>query len=422
MSWTMVLFTGCLLSSSLQAGPVELASPVTVAEGGSLSTAAGDFDQDGRDEFVDVVMREAFRLFDWQEDSNQFDLIDLLPPEEMAKRQNRFGAGLAVADLNDDGWLDLVVPESSFVSGPGKVLGFLNPKGKLKEPWEIITIAEWPPGVGTVQQITDVAVGDVDQNGKSDVVVRDLEKGCHVILRNTAGEWQSPVLVEVNPSYGLGLADLDGDGDLDLALNGVWIETPEDPASASGWMPRIFAESWYPEERNFATVKQYSTIVQVADYNGDDRLDIAIANADQLAPAPSKPAGIQLFIAPEDPKSGDWKTVILETDHRSWSTFLQADFNQDNFPDLFSATSDYGIEKNAPAKMIGYFSYENGQYLNRRVLPISVKIYHASFGDVDGDGDLDLIAPTKWNGGELLFFENQPTPDDPDAPTPTVLR
>jgi hypothetical protein len=124
---------------------------------------------------------------------------------------------LATADLNGDGNLDLIVPDVS-----NWAVAVLYGKGDGTFP----TSAEFAAAVPNVTAPTGIAVGDLNKDGKPDIVVASSTGCCPygggitVLLNNGNGTFQPPVLYP-NPngvdSGQVAVADLNADGKLDVA-------------------------------------------------------------------------------------------------------------------------------------------------------------------------------------------------------------
>ena len=120
---------------------------------------------------------------------------------------------------------------------------------------------------------TDLAIADLDRDGRLDVVVSNEQYGGISVLRgNGDGTLQSSVM------YGGGgnavdlvLADLDGDNNLDAVL-----------ATATLREINVLygnGDATFQPERVFSTAAT-ATSLAIADYDRDGTLDIAIANSD----------------------------------------------------------------------------------------------------------------------------------------------
>jgi len=110
-----------VFASSAQTQEIQLQPPITLAEGGSLATIAADLDQDGRDEYVDTVVGESVRIHDWHPSVRKFATTSLLGKDQFKQHGPRFGADIAVGDFNQDGFPDLILPDSGMTTGPGRL-------------------------------------------------------------------------------------------------------------------------------------------------------------------------------------------------------------------------------------------------------------------------------------------------------------
>ncbi|NDV18358.1 hypothetical protein GO013_02865 [Pseudodesulfovibrio sp. JC047] len=130
-----------------------------------------------------------------------------------------FGTGLALADINGDGFKDMVVS-----SGNDKALQHVTVYLNRQDG----TFPETPDWLsGDTDHHGTLAVGDIDGDGDNDVAVsvflgKDLEyeKGGIKVYVNHNGTLESlPSFTDTGyPSFGCALGDIDGDGDLDLAV------------------------------------------------------------------------------------------------------------------------------------------------------------------------------------------------------------
>jgi hypothetical protein len=131
-----------------------------------------------------------------------------------------YGFGVAWLDLDDDGWLDLLVANDS---GPNHVYRNLG-TGRFED-------ISYPSGAaldgnGRSQAHMGVAVGDYDNDGRSDIHITNFADDFNVLYRNDTGRLFSDVsfrsgIAQVSiPFLGWGtdFLDYDNDGWLDLLV------------------------------------------------------------------------------------------------------------------------------------------------------------------------------------------------------------
>ena len=179
---------------------------------------------------------------------------------------------IAVADVNGDGKLDVVVTNAS-TDSVGVLLG--NGDGTLQ------TAVVYRAG-----EATGIAVADVNGDGKPDLVVADLagEVGGYVdiLLGNGDGTFQTAVPYD-SGGWGPGsvaVADVNGDGKLDVAVANCAAVNFYCYDAGDGVVSILLGNG----DGTFQTAVPYdsggfqTSSIAVADVNGDDKPDLVAAN------------------------------------------------------------------------------------------------------------------------------------------------
>lgn len=265
------------------------------------------------------------------------DRIRLVPFDRGLPRSGQWRNGFALADMNGDGHLDIVH------GPPRKTLGrpavFLGDGAGGWQRWE----AQFPP---FPYDYGDVAVSDLDGDGRLDLVL-----GVH--------------------------------------LRGLVALVQREPGSFSLWSEGL------PFDRDKATGEVFSSrAVAVLDWNGDGRPDIAalgegpILNRSGEGPKPSEsPArGVVVYLNGGD---GTWeRSQLVPAEQGLFGDSLVAtDVDGDGVLDLLASSNVMGR-----SELLFLGGEKRGDAAQE--LPVRPLTYvrELAAGDLDGDGDTDLVA------------------------------
>lgn len=337
-------------------------------------------------------------------------------PSSMLGVMGNFSTGAALVDLDNDGWMDLVLSNGNDAAPQGLV-AFYNRKS-AQQPFPGGTTPDWYSAGYAYHG--GLAVGDVDGDGLLDVAVavpfdklRESGSGRVEVYFNRGGK------LEPVPSYhtdtgfkptGCAFADVDGDGDLDLA---VAVLSEHSADAALGGFQRIYLNDGHALGNTPAwksAVRLRATSVLGADIDQDGRMDLAFA-APSVAlfyGQPSGATGVPFHGTP------DWTSASLDAPQ---SAFYGLDAGRVGSDSKLALVGGLNCEGASPCTN-GFFLYQpdrGNQPVWSRTASNSSKVLLA---DVNGDGLLDLLtsqmgiqfsgAPVAFFQGTATSFENDP--------------
>jgi len=331
-----------------------------------------------------------------------------------------FGASTpAFADIDGDGDLDLVVGESD---GP---LNYYRNDGTPTAPdYVAVTDATNPFAGINVGFVSTPALADLDGDGDFDLVVGEND-GTLNYYRND-GKATAPDYVYVaandatNPLASIDVgtvskpafADLDGDGDLDLIVGEYQGSLNYYRNTGTATAPNYVAVS---DSTNSlpGIIIGFETSPIFADLDGDGDLDLVVGELDgnlnyftNTTPHQAAP-GFAQATGPANPVA-----VVDLGVSGVYSTPALADLDGDGDLDLVvgervGTLNFYRNDGTTTAPTFATVSAADDPFAT-----IDVGSYSApTFGDIDGDGDLDLIVGNESGG--LSFYENTGTAIDP---------
>jgi hypothetical protein len=300
-------------------------------------------------------------------------------------------AAVAVGDFNGDGKLDLVTANAySYSTGSGSVSVLLgNGDGTFQSARNYATPS-------SLSHSPSVAVGDFTGNGKLDIVETN-DSGVSVLLGNGDGTFQ-PALTYTLPTeagllqtpLSLAVGDLNGDGKLDIVVTGT--TSYYGPYAYAGTPGANYVNVLLGNgEGSFSdasTVQIPSGSSQAAlgDFNGDGKLDVVTTATNGVAVLLNNGNGT---LAPPTTfaTNGSTDSVVV------------GDFNGDGKLDL--VTGNYSSGGGSSMSIL----LGNGDGTFQPARNLASNTYPVGVGDFNRDGTLDIVSENA-NAGLSVFLGN----------------
>jgi hypothetical protein len=270
----------------------------------------------------------------------------------------------ALGDVDGDGTLDLVVADQDIGNQSGGEVSVLPGHGD-----GTFAGARSVPLAGTEPRA--VALGDVDGDGRLDVLTGNSAGSVTVARGDGRGMFAAPALLDLGSlatATAAALADLDGDGRMDLVIAQVGF-TPDVNAVAT---LRGAGDGGFGPPLTFQVGKQPSGLA-IADFDGDGRPDVASADVGDDT--------VSVLLGRGDGSLGPARAFAAGPGP---SSVVAGDFDGDGKIDLVVADST--------SSGAGWLRGNgDGTFAAPRTLPTALHPQSVAAGDFDGDGRLDVV-------------------------------
>jgi hypothetical protein len=342
---------------------------ITSGGSGSHSVSAVDLDGDGVTDFLAIRSENILRGVSIDGDGVPSTLFQMGTPSALGQ----YGTGLAIADFNGDGLNDLT---------DGVYVWKGNESGGLDSPDRIITAAS---------NTLDVVAGDFDDDGHLDFVslhFRGYPDGDgHAFLTLARGNGQGEfTLTDLQDTGRGGTTKRLAAGD----FNGDEID---DVAFSNSNVFVVFGSPDRSYEIQPAASFSSDPVKALAagDFNQDGRADLVIGQ---------RLGDISVLLSDTD---GNFSAPVLVhqglPENTAWGQYgevadiVVADFNSDGLLDIADVTSDGDDAHGNPTTAIVSLGDGHGGFSVRNVLSDNVNQTAVSLaaGDIDGDGDVDVL-------------------------------
>lgn len=349
---------------------------------------------------------------------------------------------VAMADLDADGDLDVLVAARDAGGGFGGVVMFRNTGGVFATGVRY--------GVGN--DPVGIQAADLDNDGDVDFILSNRNSDdVSVRLNNGDGTFGSEIYWSVGDDpRDVGVGDFNADGILDMAV-AVYGESRVKVYTGDGDGTFTFAASYQPGSVGGLADRPYT--LTIADVNADGALDILAAklHADQVAilygigngtffdgdftilvPTGDSPydckvadvnndGGLDILIAEG---GSDSRIRVMQNQQNAFYpsfSFARTEFvggrtinfalgDVENPPGLLLSDGDIDIVA-APEttnQLVTLVNNGGGDFTNAQTLSLTNYSGGIALGDVDSDGDLDAIV-TLFSTGDMAVYLNQST-------------
>ena len=270
--------------------------------------------------------------------------------------------GMATADLNGDGILDLVLNDGNS-TGVSVLLG--NRDGSFQ------TFALFGCGC---QFPFDVVVADFNGDGKNDVA-ETSSNGVSILLGDGTGKLGTPrVLTAGIAPERIVAADLNGDHKIDLAVTNLGSNT------VSIFLGR--GDGTFASATNI-TVGMGPSGIAAADFNGDGKLDLAVADSGTALGQNKGPNANTLAILLGDGKGGVMSKTFIPVEKTPQQVLVQ-DLNNDKKLDVLVST----FVKGDISELQGN---GDGTFQSARIFHAGARADAMRVADFNADGKDDLL-------------------------------
>jgi Big-like domain-containing protein/VCBS repeat protein/FG-GAP repeat protein len=345
---------------------------ISTGQGPAFSIVAADLDGDGD---LDVLAGDSLDFLTWYENT---DGAGTFSPRAMIAAYGQGNLCVAAADLDRDGDLDII-----YVSADGYDTQWYENLGGG-------AFAVFPHFIADSSAAVSLQAVDLDGDGDLDLLEGEVgipagwyenldglgTFGARQAISNTGGDTIRALA-----------ADVDGDGDLDVAV-ASWAE------NTLAWHENlsIHRTALFPSgSSTVSTATAYPYSLAAGDIDGDGHLDLVSGSYNDHRIAWHENNGAS---------PPGWTMRTIATDADGPEMVAVADVNGDGRMDVLSAS--YNDDK------IAWYENDGSSppvWTERAISTTADGALSVAAADLDGDGDLDVISTSQLDG-DVDWYEN----------------
>jgi hypothetical protein len=349
--------------------------------------AVADYDNDG---WLDVSAGRS-----WYRNPGGDDALNAWVPRPLRIIEDRGGYahtnGEHAHDVDGDGWIDVVsnsfwLPEVHWYKNPGE-------QGlKRGQLWKQNLLFDSGQKTNELCQLIDIDAAD---DGKPEYFANQWNKNQPSIIwrQDESGEYVGHT-IGPKSGHGIGFGDLNNDGRDDVIFGNGWYERPEGDPYAKPW---TYHDQWS---------LSMSCPMQVRDVNGDGKNDLIWGKGHDF--------GVFAWISKGIDDNGKflYDEVKIDNSFSQAHALHFADLDGDGKDELITGKRVFGHNGRDPGAndtpVVMAYTWNDGfTNIEKHVLAESVGIgLHIRTADFDQDGDLDIVVPGK-EGTQILWNQRK---------------